>query len=407
MTDALAPAATQAPDLFTRHGIRRVINASGTETVHGASRTSRAVAQAVAAMLPHWIEISELQRAASRSIAAATGAEAGFVTGCSAAGIAVCAAAAMTGTDLGRVEALPDTTGMKNTVVLMKGHEVNYGASVSQMLRMTGARVREIGTATACAGFQLEAALDGSVAAVLYVLSHHTVQSGLLPLARFCAIARAHGVPVIVDAAAEYDWRGMLAAGATAIIVSAQKAPAGTTAGIIAAPLDFVRACMAQERGIGRPMKAGKESIAGAIAALEAWTVADHPAREAEEAARLDRAEALLTGLPGLRLVREPDPVGNPFTRLMLHLDPAVAGVSAFRMGQALAEGDPKIVLRTLHTDCGYLLLDVRRITATELDLVVARIRAILAREPGSEGATAAFVPGGDLAQRAIQRWTP
>jgi L-seryl-tRNA(Ser) seleniumtransferase len=402
MSDALPAAPT---DLFARFGIRHVINASGTETVHGASRADPAVAAAVAAILPEWIEMVELQRAASVTIAAATGAEAGFVTGCSAAGIAITVAATMTGTNLAKVEALPDTTGMKDIVVLMKGHEVNYGASVSQMIRMTGARVREIGTATACSGFQLEAALDGPVACAMYILSHHTVQSGLLPLQRFSAIAREKGVPVMVDAAAEYDWSGMLAAGATAIIVSAQKAPAGTTAGIIAGPRDFIRACMAQERGIGRPMKAGKESVAGAIAALDLWASTDHAARASAEAARLDRAAGLLSGLHGLRLEREADPAGNPFSRLMLHLDPAVAGVSAYRLGQALAEGKPKIVLRSLHADRGYLLLDVRRITDAELDHVIARIKAILAEEPGRENATAEFVPGGDLAQRAIERW--
>ena len=52
-------------ELFDRFGIRRVINASGTETVHGASRASERVVQAVASVLPHWIEMSELQRAAS------------------------------------------------------------------------------------------------------------------------------------------------------------------------------------------------------------------------------------------------------------------------------------------------------------------------------------------------------
>jgi L-seryl-tRNA(Ser) seleniumtransferase len=393
-------------DLFTRFGIRRVINASGTETVHGASRAAPGVAKAVAAILPHWIEMAELQRAASQTIADATGAEAGFVTGCSAAGIAVCVAASMTGPDLARIEALPDTAGMKSAVVLMKGHEVNYGATVSQMIRLTGAAVREIGTATGCSAFQLSAALaKGDVACALYVLSHHTVQSGLLALDRFCEVAREHGVPVVVDAAAEYDWRGMLAAGATAIIVSAQKAPAGTTAGMIAGPRDFVRACMAQERGIGRPMKAGKESVVGAIAALDAWRAADHAARAADETARLELAASLLGGIPGLRLEREPDPVGNPFTRLMLHFDPKVAGVSAFRMGQALAEGDPKIVLRTLHADRGYLLLDVRRITESELEHIVTRIRELLRTEPGREGATAPFIPGGDLAARAIGRW--
>ncbi len=390
--------------IFERFGIRRVINASGTETVHGASRASAGVAEAVAAILPHWIEMAELQRAASSVIARATGAEAGFVTGCSAAGISVCVAAAMTGCDLGLVERLPDSTGLKNRVILMKGHEVNYGASVSQMIRLAGASPVEIGTATACAGFQLEAAIDERTAAAVYVLSHHTVQSGLLGLAAFCAIAAARGVPVIVDAAAEYDWPGMIAAGATAVIFSAQKAPAGTTAGIIAGRRDFIRACFHQERGIGRPMKAGKENVAGAIAALEQWMAADHAAIARAEAARLDRAEAMLANLKGLRLEREPDPPGNPFERLMLHVDPRVARITAFQLGQALAAGKPKIVLRSLHADRGYLLLDVRRIDDAELDHVVARIREVLATVPADSTPVAA-PPGGDLTRQAMSRW--
>lgn len=391
-------------DLFGTFGIRRVINASGTETVHGASRASARVVDAVAAILPHWIEMSELQRAASATVARATGAEAGFVTGCSAAGISVCVAAAMTGCDLARVERLPDTTGMKNRVILQKGHEVNYGASVSQMIRLTGATPVEIGTATACAAYQLEAAIDERTAAAIYVLSHHTVQSGLIGLARFCEVCTAKGVPVIVDAAAEYDWPGMIAAGATVVIFSAQKAPAGTTAGVIAGRRDFVRACYHQERGIGRPMKAGKESVAGAIAALEQWIDADHAGMRRAEAARLDRAEAMLANLPGLRLEREPDPPGNPFERLMLHVDPRVARITAFQLGQALGSGDPKIVLRTLHADRGYLLLDTRRIDDAELDVVVARVRAILAGV-APESVPVPAPPGGDMTRRAMANW--
>jgi L-seryl-tRNA(Ser) seleniumtransferase len=390
--------------IFERFGVRRVINASGTETVHGASRASTRVAEAVAAILPHWIEMAELQRAASETIARVTGAEAGFVTGCTAAGISVAVAAAMTGSDLARVERLPDVTGLRHRVILQKGHEVNFGGTVTQMIRLTGATPVEIGTATSCAAYQLEGAIDERTAAAVYVLSHHTVQSGLLGLAAFSAICGARGVPVIVDAAAEYDWPGMLAAGATAVIFSAQKAPAGTTAGVIAGSRDFARACFHQERGIGRPMKAGKENVAGAIAALEQWRDADHAATRRAEAARLDRAEASLRNLRGLRLEREADPSGNPFERLMLHVDPRVARISPFQLGQALAAGDPKIVLRTLHADRGYLLLDVRRIDDGELELVVGRIREALAAVP-ADATPAAAPAGGDLTRRAMARW--
>ncbi|CAH1651117.1 L-seryl-tRNA(Ser) seleniumtransferase [Hyphomicrobiales bacterium] len=389
---------------FDQHGLRRVINASGTETVHGASRCSPAVVEAVREILPSWVEIADLQRAASETIAAVTGAEAGIVTGCSAAGISICVAAAMTGQDLAKVEQLPDTAGMKNRVVMQKGHEVNFGAPVSQMARIAGAEVVEIGTATSCAVFQLEAALRGEVAAALYVISHHTVQSGMIDLATFCAICRKRGVPVIVDAAAEYDWPAMIAAGATAVIFSAQKAAAGTTAGVIAGEEAFIRACYYQDRGVGRVMKAGKESIAGAMAALAQWQSADRAAIKRGEEDRLAQAEMLLAGIAGLRLERQPDPPGNPFERLMLHVDPAVAGLNAHQLGEALAAGDVKVVLRSLHTDRGYLLFDVRRIDDAELRLIADKIRDILASATDSAG-TSPVPSKGDVARRALEAW--
>lgn len=386
-----------------RHGLRQVINASGTETVHGASRCSEPVISAVGEVLPAWVEIADLQRAASEIIAQVTGAEAGVVTGCTAAGIAVCVAAAMTGTDLAKVEQLPDTTGMKRRVVLQKGHEVNFGANVSQMIRLAGATVIEIGTATSCAVFQLEAALTEDTAAALYVLSHHTVQSGMIELKTFCSVCRSRGVPVIVDAAAEYDWPGMIAAGATAVIISAQKAAAGTTAGVIAGSAAFVHACYYQDRGIGRAMKAGKESIAGAMAALAQWQSQDVAATSQAERTRLSRAETLLGGITGLRLERQPDPPGNPFERLMLHVDPSRAGLSAFQLAEGLAAGDPKIVLRSLHADQGYLLLDVRRVDDTELDAIAAKVRGLFGQ--GTRDAAACTPARGDVTQRALAEW--
>ena len=57
----------------------------------------------------------------------------------------------------------------------------------------------------------------------LYVVAHHTVQYGMLSLEEFCEICHAKGVPVIVDAASEYDLRGFLARGADIVIYSGHK----------------------------------------------------------------------------------------------------------------------------------------------------------------------------------------
>lgn len=94
-------------DIIDELGLTRLINASGTETVFGASPVSPEVTRAIAAILPHAVDMAELQRLASRTIAEATGAQAGCITGCTSASIAIAAAACMTGLDLAKIEQLP------------------------------------------------------------------------------------------------------------------------------------------------------------------------------------------------------------------------------------------------------------------------------------------------------------
>ena len=59
----------------------------------------------------------------------------------------------------------------------------------------------------------------------MYVVSHHTVQFGLIPLDEFCAVCNARGIPVIVDAASEYDLKGFLALGAALALYSLAQVP--------------------------------------------------------------------------------------------------------------------------------------------------------------------------------------
>src|SRR5215207_3555190 len=115
-------------DLRPKLNLRRIINAAGTMTALGASAAVPEAIRAAGEILPVFVEIDDLQRAASRTIARATGAEAGFVTASSSAGITLVIAAAMTGSDLGRIARLPDSAGMKSGVSIQRGHLIDYGA---------------------------------------------------------------------------------------------------------------------------------------------------------------------------------------------------------------------------------------------------------------------------------------
>ncbi|MFO1061956.1 MAG: aminotransferase class V-fold PLP-dependent enzyme [Dongiaceae bacterium] len=366
-------------DVVGELGLTPLVNVSGTETVFGASPVSPEVVRAIAGILPHSVDMAELQRAASAEIAAATGAEAGFVTGCSAAAIVIAVASAMTGLDLAAIERLPDTTGLKDEVVIQKGHIVNYGSAISGDIRLTGAKVVEIGAAMESGLYQLRAALGPRTAAAVYVVSHHAAPTGMIALPAFAAACHAAGVPVIVDAAAEYGWREVLAAGADLVLFSAQKAIGGPTAGIVAGRRDLVRACYAQSRGIGRPMKAGKEAVVGTIAALRRWRAVDPAARRRAVEANADALMAQLGDLPGVAAARVEDETGNPFCRVVLTIDPQAAGYSAYALARALQAERPKVLVRSLQADRGILQIDVRRLDPPTLALVAGRIRAAAA----------------------------
>ncbi len=365
-------------DIFERLQLRRVINASGTETPFGASPVRPEVVAAIVEIIPHSVMMSELQSAASEAICRAVGSEAGCVTGCTAAGIVIGVAACMTGRDLGRVEQLPDTTGMRNEVIMQKGHEITYGQNVSQNVRLAGARVVEIGAATQCGDYQLRHAITPHTVAAIYVVSPLTVQNRLIDLETFCATCHEHGVPVIVDAASVADPRRYVESGADLVLFSAHKAFSSITAGIIAGRRELVQACISQEHGIGRPMKVGKEGVVGAIAALEAWLMDDRDAKRLALSARLTRAKARLERIAGLK-------VSIQGHQLMLEINPTAARVSAHSLAKALRAQDPAIIVWNQFAREGLLLLTLGKISDEVADYVCDRIAEICAADTVAE----------------------
>ena len=359
MDRATITALTQAHTRNIRNalGLRPVINVAGTMTALGASIMVPQAVAAMAAIAGEFVEIAQLHRAASDVIAGATGAEAGFVTASCASAISLAVAGSMTGERLLAIERLPDTAGLPNEVLVQMGHLVGYGASLEQTIRITGARVLPVGTVNMAQPYQLEQAITEQTACAVFVVSHKTVQYGMLTLEQFCRICHARNIPVIVDAASEYDLHGFLARGADLVCYSGHKFLGGPTSGFVAGKTQAVRATSLQNQGIGRGMKVGKETIAGLMAALQAWQTRDHAAVRAREDAALDLWQATLKDVPGLDCQRIPDPTGNPLQRLRVQVQ-AGSNWTARRLADALAAGDPPVLVRDNQTALGHIDLD-------------------------------------------------
>jgi len=387
-------------------GLRPVINVSGTMTGLGASIAQPQVARAMAEILPQFVEIGDLQRKASGVIARLTGAEAGFVTASCSAGITLSVAGCMTGDDLAAIERLPRADGLKNEVIVQMGHVVSYGAPVDQAVRLAGATPHIIGQATSCYEHHLERAISDKTAAALYVVSHHVVEYGLLPLKRFAEICHAKGVSVIVDAASEYDLRGFLADGADIVLYSGHKFLSGPTSGIVAGQKELVRHAYLQNIGIGRGMKVGKESVYGVMAALEAWESRDHRAIAARERAYLEYWQQTLEAFAGITAEIRPDPTHNPLSRLRVNVDAAIAHITAWDLADVLAAGDPPIIVRDHEVEHHYFTLDPCNLHEGQEKIVAARLVEELDKARASNEIIASNLA--DRSKRAfdsLRRW--
>ncbi|NEJ27881.1 aminotransferase class V-fold PLP-dependent enzyme [Rhizobium leguminosarum] len=361
-------------DIRPSLGLRPVINVSGTMTSLGASIVVPEAISAMASILPHFVEINDLQRKASAVIARLTGGEAGFVTASCSAGISLAVAGAITGNNLLAIERLPDVVPEKNEVLVQMGHVVSYGAPVDQAIRLAGGKVVLVGQATSTHRFHMENAITDKTAAAVYVVSHHVVDYGLLNLKEFVEIAHAKGVPVIVDAASEYDLRSFLEQGADIALYSGHKFLGGPTSGIVAGRKELVRHAFLQNMGIGRGMKVGKESIFGVMAALEAWEKRDHAGIRERETGYLNLWKRTLDGRPGLTALIEPDPTNNPLDRLRLIVDPEQAHITAWDLADALAKGSPPIIVRDHEVEHRYFYLDPCNLHPGEETIVAERL---------------------------------
>ena len=361
-------------DPFERWNLTPVINASGTMTAIGASRVPDDVRATVDRILASFVSMDELQSRAGATIARVTGAPAGCVASCTAAAMTQTIAACLTGANLARIEAIPTVFGERR-VLLPMGHMVNYGAPVDQAVRLTGAEVVPVGTAAACETWHLADALAQGAAAALYVVSHHTVRENELPMDVFVELCGEHEVPVIVDMASEYDLTAPIALGASAVIYSGHKFLSGVTSGIVAGTSDLIRATYLQNRGIGRPMKAGKESVVGAMAALEMWEGRDHAAARRAEEARVALWMRELVDMPGVSVAPHADWTGNPITRVRITITPRSAGFHAWELAERLAARKPRIVVRDGLVERQQLYLDPCNLTDEEAAAVAAAIR--------------------------------
>src|SRR5580704_15399910 len=112
---------TARGNIYSSIGVRSFINGRGTWTYLSGSLELPEVRAAKQAAAEHFVDIFELQHAASRRLAELSGAEAGMVTSGAAGAMASATAACIAGADPAKIWQLPDTTGLRHEVIMHGG----------------------------------------------------------------------------------------------------------------------------------------------------------------------------------------------------------------------------------------------------------------------------------------------
>ncbi|MDH0347064.1 DgaE family pyridoxal phosphate-dependent ammonia lyase [Aeromonas dhakensis] len=360
--------------VYEKYQLKPVINASGRMTILGVSTPEQEVVDAVNFGLGHYFEVKDLVNKTGAYLAGLLDVEDAVVVSCASAGIAQSVAAVIVRGDPYRLEQLhAHAHNVPSEIVLPKGHNVNFGAPVGTMVNLGGGKVVEAGYANECSAAQLAAAINPNTAAILYIKSHHCVQKSILPVAEAAEVAKAHGLPLIVDAAAEEDLRLYYNLGADLVIYSGAKAIEGPTSGLVLGKRQYVEWVKQQANGIGRAMKVGKEGILGLTHAIERY-LAKEKESGAAMVAKMTPFIERLNQLPGVSAKVVWDSAGRDIARTDIAFDHQQIGMTTVQVVARLQQGTPAIYCRGYKANEGHIEIDVRSVTPPQLDQIHAAI---------------------------------
>ena len=366
--------------VYSDLGIRTIINATGTTTLYGGTKTRPEVIEEMARSARVMVNLDDLNRAAGKVIAEVTGAEAGLVTNGAAAGLVLQAAACLAGTDPVKMAQLPDTSGMKNEFIIQRCHRFPY----DQAYRVAGAKLVEIGDGRRCAPWQLEAAFTDNTAAVAY-LHANFVSKRAIPLEQVCEIAHARGVPVIVDGASmlppRENLRKFIAQGADMVIFSGGKGVKGPQgSGILAGKADLIEAAFGHaspHQFIGRPMKVAKEEVMGLLAALQIFVEEDEEEENEKYRVMMQRVVDALIEVPGLQVQLEHDGYDYTVPSARINFTADWTGPSPREVFDEMASGSEPIYLSDLG-DPDDLTVVPTNLDDAEVERVIKRLQEVL-----------------------------
>ena len=394
--------------IYEELGVRTIINVSGASTRVSGPLMPPEVAEAMVRASQESVSMMELQAVASEKISEVTGAEAGYIISGASAGLTLGTATILAGMDPGRMDRLPDTTGMKNEFIIAREHRNGYDHAI----RLAGAKFVEIGMNEIVSGagvrrteaWEYEAAITPQTAGIAYTVTPDSEP----PLEQVVKVAHRHGLPVLVDAAGELppisNLRKFIGMGADLVAFSGGKSIRGPqSSGILCGRRDLIASAAVQHldmdeffdiwdppeslipkgmltgiprHGIGRGFKVGKEEIVGLLTALRMFADGEYAAETEQQRGLLEYIADGLSGLPVQpRIIL---PAGEGYPMLHLIINSQTVGKSGFEVSKELKSGDPGIFVNEKGLPEDTLIVHPMNLTQSRTEIMTRRLREVL-----------------------------
>jgi len=369
-------AAARAPrrDYFRELGVRTFINAAGTYTALTGSLMPPEVKEAWEYASRKYCVLDELHDAVGRRIAELIGCEAAMVTAGAASALTLGTAACITGTNPDFIRRLPDTTGMKNEVIIQKSHRFGYDHAV----RNCGVRLIEVETVE-----ELERAIHERTAMMLFL--NYADPAGRIKAAEFAQLGRKHNIPTFNDCAADVppveNLSRYLKMGFDLVTFSGGKGLRGPqSAGLLLGRKDLIEAARLNTcphaDTIGRGMKVNKEEMLAMMVAVELYLKRDHAAHWRAWERRVKLIADYASSVPGVTTEVWVPEIANQVPHLRITWDPQRVKISVPEVVKRLRQGEPSIEVVPGSRD--QLVVGVWMMEPGEERIVARRIREIL-----------------------------
>jgi len=389
-----AAAKTTGADPYSRIGVRPFINCTATYTINGGSQMLPEVIATIEQASHYHVNLDELMEKVGDRLAELLQVPWGIVTAGTAAALTHATSGCIAGTDPEKMQQLPNLHGLKNEVIMPRESRVAY----DHALRTVGVTIIEVNSTE-----ELQNAINPRTA-MIEVLGNY-FGGAKLDLKDVAPIARKAGIPILIDAAADYLIvpNPYLALGADLVAYSGGKIIRGPqTAGLLVGRRELVRAAWANSaphHGFGRAMKVSKEEIVGMLRAVEVWRSGrDIQADFREWEKWYGYITEQITRVPGVKAeVREPAR-GGPFPTLNVSWDPEKLGITAGEVGRKMLDGQPRIMTHAEGEGHSFLIRPVA-MKGDEYRIVAQRLTEVLRSAPQHPAAkTQPAAPSLDIA---------